>query len=124
MEKKTACLVGAITSLSAMGSAQATVNPGAGLAETMQVSSYSELLKPIPNAAELLQASNAELLSRAQPVQYYQEEPPPPSYHHHHHHHHYDPPPPPVYHHHHHHHHHHNGVTIVVPGVGVVHSGN
>jgi hypothetical protein len=100
MEKKTAVLIGGIASLATLGSAQAAVDHGAEVARTMQVSSYSELLKPIPNAVELLKASNAEVLReaqeqmRARPVQYYY-------YYHHHHHHHY-------HHHHHHHHHYHH----------------
>ncbi len=121
MEKKTAGLVGAIASLATMGAAQAAVHPAQTPEQVMRVSSYAELLTPIPNAAELLRQAQMQ----PRPVQYYQDEPPPPPdyYHHHHHHHHYYPPPPP-YHHHHHHHHHHGGVTLVVPGVGVLHSGN
>jgi len=130
MEKNTAGLVGVIASLATMGTAQAA-HPEQTPPQAMQVSSYAELLKPIPNAAELLRASNAQLLQKAQArvmvheVQYYNYNqgppPPPPGYYHHHHHHHhhhhayYPPPPPPDYH----HHHHHNGVTIVVPGLGV-----
>jgi G3E family GTPase len=89
----------------------------------MQVASYADLLKPIANARELLNASNAKLQNeaplKALPVQYYQDRPPPDYHHHHHHHHHYYPPPPPP-HHHHHHHHHQSGLTVVIPGIGVV----
>jgi hypothetical protein len=97
MKKKNAVLIGGIASLAGLGSAQAAVDHGAEMTRTMQVSSYSELLQPIPNAVELLKASDAESRQaqeqmRAQPVQYYY------YYHHHHHHHH---------HHHYHHHHHH-----------------
>jgi hypothetical protein len=115
MEKRTAGLVGALAGLATMGVAHAAIKPE----PVMQVVSYSDLLKPIPNAEELLKASNAELQARVQQAQYYNE---PPDYHHHHHHHHnayYPPPPPPDYHH---HHHHHGGVTIVVPGVGAIHT--
>jgi hypothetical protein len=129
MEKKTAKLVGALAGLASMGTAQAAIHSDPSPAQASQVSSYAELLKPIPNALELLKASNAQLLQQkaeARPgvelAQYNNFAPPPPAYHHHHHHHHhhaYYPPPPP-----HHHHHHHNGVTVLVPGVGVLHSGN
>jgi len=122
MEKKTAGLVGVLAGLASLGTAQAAAHPGHAPAQVMQVSSYADLLKPIPNAAELLKASNAQLAQpRVEEAQYYSNEPPPPppGYHHHHHHHHeyYPPPPPP---HHHHHHHHQGGVTIVVPGVGAI----
>jgi len=123
MEKKTAGLVGALAGLASMGAAHAAVQPAA---QMLQVSAYSDLLKPIPNASEMLKLSNAELMQKAAQArvvqaQYYENGPPPPQDHHHHHHHHQayypPPPPPPVYHH---HHHHHNSVTIAVPGVGVV----
>lgn len=132
MEKTTAGLVGMIASLATMGTAHAAGHPAQTPAEVMRVSTYAELLRPIPNAPELLRASNTELRQKAQArplaqeVQYYNEGPPPGyAYHHHHHHHHHHhayyppPPPPPDYH----HHHHHNGVTIVVPGLGVVRGG-
>jgi G3E family GTPase len=126
MEKTTAGLLGALAGLATIGTAQAAPVPPAH--EVMHAASYAELLKPIPNAAEILKASDAELLAHAnsparlQQAQYYNS--PPPDYHHHHHHHHHHyyppPPPPPYYHHHHHHHHHQGGVTIVVPGLGAV----
>jgi hypothetical protein len=139
MEKSTAGLVGAIASLATMGTAQAAhpvQTPAHLMPQVMSVSSYAELLQPIPNAPDLLKASNAELLqkseaqARVQEVQYYNQGPPPgyydqqQQYHHHHHHHHHHayyppPPPPPDYH----HHHHHNGVTIVIPGLGVLRNG-
>ncbi len=127
MEKTTAGLLGVIAGLATMGSAEAASNREPAAIESMQVASYADLLKPIPNASALLRASDAELTARAaaqphvQLVQDYDD------HHHHHHHHHHSqwyyapPPPPPVYyHHHHHHHHHHSGVTIVVPGVGAI----
>lgn len=125
MEKTTAGLLGALAGLATMGTAHAAPVPD--VQTVMRVSSYADLLKPIPNATEILKASNAELLAsantapaRLQDAQYYNS---PPEHHHHHHHHHQyyaPPPPPPVYYHHHHHHHHQQGVTIVVPGLGVV----
>lgn len=122
MDKSTAGLVGALAALATMGTAHATTQPAQTPEQVMQVSSYADLLSPIANARELLQASNAKLAGQATPkvldVQYYQGEPPP-DYHHHHHHHHYYPPPPP-HHHHHHHHHHQSGLTVVIPGFGVV----
>lgn len=131
MEKKTAGLVGAIAGLATFGTAHAATQPVRMPAEVMQVSSYAELLTPIPNATELLRAANAE--PRVIEAQYYNQGPPGYQHHHHAHHHHhhnrhhhhawYPPPPPPFPHHHHHHHHHHHGTTVVVPGIGVIHSG-
>ena len=114
MEKNLAGLIGAVSALGAVlpshsASAMPAHNP-------LAVSSYADLLKPIPDALALLRASDAAEAARVrQPadevltVQYY--------HHHHHHHHHnfyeprYYPPayyPPRFYHHHHHHHHHHH----------------
>jgi hypothetical protein len=76
---KTVTLVGAAAALAA-GPALAT--PPA-TAATPVASSYAELLQPIPNAVERLQASDAEMAAApAQliPAQY--------AVHHHHHHHH------------------------------------
>lgn len=121
MEKHAAGLLGALAGLASMGTAQAAL-PATAPAQVMQVSTYAELLSPIPNAASLLASSNAELAAnppRIVETQYYQNGGPP--HHHHHHHHSYRPPlPPPP--HHHHHHHHHGGVTMVVPGIGAVHT--
>ncbi len=115
MEKKTAGLVGALAGLATIGAAQAAPHPAPTAEQVMRVSSYAELLTPIPNAAELLRQAPVQ----AQPVQYDQDQGYDDHHHHHHHHHHHYYPPP---HHHHHHHHHHGGVTIVVPGVGVLHN--
>jgi hypothetical protein len=114
MDKTLAGLIGAAGLLAT--SAQAATAPQAALNDAMQVQSYADLLKPIPNATELLKASDAAQATRAgsdvagqmeiTPVQwwYYRR------YHHHHLHHWY-------YHHHHHHndyyrhryyHHHHH----------------
>ncbi|HQT63291.1 MAG: hypothetical protein B7Z75_00465 [Acidocella sp. 20-57-95] len=131
MEKKTAGLLGALAGFAAMGSAQAATNYEPNVADTLHVSSYAELLTPIPNAVALLKASDALLLEQAnqrkaagvQQAQYYYQQD---EHHHHHHHHHqeYVPPPPPPpeygYDHHHHHHHHQQGVVIFIPGVGYV----
>jgi hypothetical protein len=128
MERKTAGLLGALAGFAAMGGGQALAagHPGAesgATPEPMQISSYSDLLRPIPNAVELLKAHDAALQERARNA--------PPAIqqvddHHHHHHHeyYYAPPPPPIYyqqyhHHHHHHHHHHSGAIIVFPGVAI-----
>jgi hypothetical protein len=91
MAKMLAGLVGAVT-VAAVGA------PGHADA-AMQASSYADLLKPIPNAVEVLKALDAEAQPEAmvQEVQYY---------HHHHHHHHHRYYRRRYYHHHHHHHHH------------------
>ncbi|MDP4006140.1 hypothetical protein [Methylobacterium sp. NEAU K] len=117
MDKTVAGLIGAVTLLAVADPAQAAMPAPAGLDTVMQVASYADLLKPIPNAAALLKTSEeaearAELLPTAaegdatvQQAQYY--------HHHHHHHHGYFR----RFHHHHHHHgyfrrfhhHHHHG---------------
>jgi hypothetical protein len=81
MNRKTATLVGASVALAA-GSAF-TAAPAAETSIPPVASSYAELLQPIPNAVERLQAANAE--ADAQPprlieAQYGRQ-------HHHHHHH-------------------------------------
>ncbi len=139
MKRRKAGLVGALAGLAAMGgaSAQAASHTGAMPPEPMQITSYSDLLRPVPNAVELLRAHDAllraragEMQARGMNVQYYEGDD-----HHHHHHHHQDyypppppdyyppPPPPPVYYPPppppEHHHHHQGGVMIVVPGLGI-----
>ena len=104
MDKTVAGLIGAVAAL-----ATATPQPASAAAvfETaMQASSYADLLKPIPNALDLMRASaeaseaggavrsTAEGGATVQPVQYYH-------HHHHHHHHRYRRR---YYRHHHHHH--------------------
>ncbi len=113
MDKTLAGLIGAASALAASASAQAATVANPGIEDAMHAASYADLLKPIPNAAELLRASDAaqaEAAPKVMEVQYY--------YHHHHHHHHRYWRRPvyvrPVYHHHHHHHHHH-GPAIVIP---------
>jgi G3E family GTPase len=122
MEKKTAGLIGALAGLATMGSAQAASqappHPDVQSPEQlMRVASYADLLKPIPNAAEIMRAQQAQ--PPVQKAQYYQDQRPEEHHHHHHHHHHHAYYPPP-HHHHHHHHHHQSGLTVVIPGVGVV----
>ncbi len=117
MDKTLAGLIGAVGALAAVAPAQAAP----ALDDVMRAESYADLLRPIPNAAVLLQASDA--MAEARPevleVQYYR-------HHHHHHHHHgyyrpryYGPAyaPPGYYrrgYHHHHHHHHHHGFGIII----------
>ena len=71
MDKKIASLVGAITSLASMHSAEAS--PAQNVTDIVSPRSYAELLKPIPNAAALLKAvdsadaARAEVGSQAEP---------------------------------------------------------
>ena len=108
MEKKLAGLLGAMGALTALAPAQAAAP---SFDEAMRAESYADLLRPIPNAAALLQEADALAAAEPRPevmtVQYY---------HHHHHHRFYRPRYyrpilrvpgyyRPRYHHHHHHHH-------------------
>lgn len=110
MDKTVAGLIGAVSALAASGAAHATAAPRAELAQAMQVNSYADLLKPIPNALALqaafaeAQASEgpASALPEVMTVQYY--------HHHHHHHHRYYR----RHYHHHHHHHHRRGIGIFI----------
>ena len=90
MDKKLAGLVGALGALAVAAPACAATRPAGN--DALQASSYADLLRPIPNAAEVLRTLPAEppVDARVTLVQYYQNR------HHHHHHHH--------RHHHHHHH--------------------
>ena len=67
MERKTAGLLGALAGVAALGgtSAQAASHVAAMPPEPLAVTSYSDLLRPIPNAVEALKAHNAELVERA-----------------------------------------------------------
>jgi hypothetical protein len=122
MDKKIAGLLGAVAGLATVSSAQAATGPAANAAEGLQASSYADLLAPIPNAVERLQADNAARAPNIELAQwnyyypYYSYTPYPYRYYHHYHHHH--------HHHHavarHHHHHHHNSAFIGIPGVGGV----
>jgi hypothetical protein len=140
MDKNIAGLLGAVAGLATIGAAQAATEPGANPSETLQPSSYADLLAPIPNAVEVLKADNAARAQNIKLAQYYNpysgySYPPsgyysypyhygysyPPNgyysypyYHHHHHHHHHNN------YYGHHHHHHHNSAFIGIPGVGGV----
>lgn len=115
MEHKIAGLLAAVGALATMGTADATTPAPT---DVLKVSSYADLLTPIPNASEKLEAiDRAAALSgdgQLQLAQFYVGRE-----HHHHHHHHnnyyrrYRDAPrivvvPRGYRHHHHHHHHHN----------------
>jgi hypothetical protein len=118
MEKKIAGLLGAVATLGAFNAAEAAPTPAPAPSDVLRANSFAELLRPIPNAASLLQAidESAPVPSADGNVQLAQ------FYHHHHHHHHhsqyrgyygYDEGPrvivvPRRYRHHHHHHHHHH----------------
>jgi hypothetical protein len=111
MDKTMAGLLGAMGALAATAPAHAAnAVPGGAArqsADILRPASYADLLRPIPNAVEVLKAADAaEAAATPAPeaadpnvmqVQYY--------YHHHHHHHHHRYIR--RYHHHHHHHHHH-----------------
>ena len=125
MDKMATGLLGAVAGMATMASAQAVAHPARDVAEALRVSSYADLLKPIPDAVALLKADDAARAQTANLLTYvsdgiqlaqayyygygnpYNAPYPPyatpygyyPRYHHHHHHHH-------RYHHHHHHHHH------------------
>lgn len=96
MDKKLVGLVGVAAAMAPVGMAQAmpATAPDAGL----KANSFADLLAPIPNAVDQLQASDALLTERAaksakiEMAQYY---------HHHHHHHRFFRR---FFHHHHHHH--------------------
>jgi hypothetical protein len=107
MDKTVIGLLSGVSALALMGGAQAA--PPAAAPALQPASSFAELLEPIPNAVELLNAENQRAASDpaadehpVQLAQYY--------YHHHHHHHHYynHHHHHHYYHHHHHHHHHHH----------------
>jgi hypothetical protein len=122
MDKKLVGLLGAVATLATMDAVHAAPEPAQAPAEVLKASSFDDLLKPIPNAAQVLRAIDergpvkaADASSNVQVAQFVY-----PYYHHHHHHHHHHhygygvrviPPGIPVpgrYYHHHHHHHHHN----------------
>jgi len=109
MGKKIAGLLGAMATLGAFGAAQAAPTPSPAPTDVLRANSFAELLQPIPNAAEVLQAVDetgpaASADENIQLAQYH--------HHHHHHHHHWRREPrivvmPHRWRHHHHHHHHH-----------------
>lgn len=113
MDHKIAGLLGAVGALATMGTAEAATSAPT---DVLKVSSYADLLTPIPNASEKLEAIDRAAAQsndgRVQMAQFYVERE-----HHHHHHHHnsyyrrYRDAPrvvvvPRGYRHHHHHHHH------------------
>ena len=115
MDKKIAGLLGAVATLGAMNAAQAAPTPAPTPTDVMRADSFADLLEPIPNAANLLQAIDESAPSQpadpnmqlAQIVIGVGRE------HHHHHHHHHAyrnriVVVPRYRHHHHHHHHHHH----------------
>jgi hypothetical protein len=114
MDKTVVGLLGGASALAFIAGAQGAV---AEPADAMQPArSYAELLNPIPNAVERLQADNQREAS-VELAQYFYYGAPYHHHHHHHHHHHryyYGYLPNPYYHHHHHHHHHHH-VVIPIP---------
>ena len=118
MEKKIAGLLGAVAALGTLGTAQASTTPSPS--DALKANSYADLLKPIPNAANILQALDEQAPAKSaeadvKVAQYY-----PPAHHHHHHHNAYRRMyvprvivvPPRRYRPHHHHHHHHHGYYV------------
>lgn len=129
MEKKIAGLLGAVAGLATMSGAQAAIPAAPEPADALQASSYADLLAPIANPVELLEADNAaraqqparKSLDEVQVAQAYYYPPYSyPYYNYHHHHHHNNYYRRYSYHHHHHHHHHHNSAFIGIPGIGGV----
>jgi hypothetical protein len=113
MDKKLAGLLGAVGALASLNTAQAA--PSSDPSEVLKAGSFADLLEPIPNAMEKLQAiDETGSSSKVRLAQFFVEH-----HHHHHHHHHgyyrdYGPRIVVPYgyrryeHHHHHHHHHHH----------------
>lgn len=81
MDKTRLGLMGAISSLVALPVSAGAAAPQDAVVPPAQ--SFSELLQPIPNAAEKLKVSDAQELAHARGVQLIQAQ-----WHHHHHHHH------------------------------------
>src|SRR6478672_7690781 len=102
MDKKIVGLVGAISGLMSLSTAQATGVPPTETA-LPSAQSFGELLDPIPNAAALLRIADAAGRHTNPNVKLVGDNHHHHHQHHHHHHHHHH-----NYHHHHHHHHHHN----------------
>ena len=98
MDKKIAGLLGAAAALTTMAGAQAATVQPTGPAP---VTSYRDLLDPVPNAVPMLQADNARLAEPKTEVAQVTI-----AVGHHHHHHHIRIIPRHRHHHHHHHHHH------------------
>lgn len=130
MDKKIVGLVGAMSAVALLDTAQASTVEAPEVAKVMSPQSFEDLLAPIPNAVSVLRAVDAVEASAARAAmesgggakvklaQYYGYDGY--YYHHHHHHHHHHnyypyhpyaypyptPYPYPYYRHHHHHHHH------------------
>jgi hypothetical protein len=106
-------LLGAIAGLATIGTAQAAINPAA-VPDTLQASSYTDLLTPIAHPIALLKADAARAQKpAAEPAADFQLAE---SYHHHHHHHH-------TYsrnYHHHHRYDHRRSAFFGIPGLGGV----
>lgn len=126
MDKVTAGLVGVVAGLATMGCAHAaTADPGHA-ADPMQASSYADLLAPVPNARDLLRASDATGAQTSAPdiqLAYWNDrggygEYGPGPYYHHHHHQYYHPYARNYHHHHHHHYQREYGNYVGVPGFG------
>jgi hypothetical protein len=115
MDKKIAGLLGAIAGLATIGTAQAAINPAA-VPDTLQASSYTDLLTPIAHPIALLKADDAARAQKpaAEPAADFQLAE---NYHHHHHHYHH------TYsrnYHHHHRYDHRRSAFFGIPGLGGV----
>lgn len=126
MDKKIAGLLAGVAGLATVSTAQAAIQPAPDPAAALRVTSYADLLAPIPDAVTLLAADNAARVQQpsdgvqlAQAYYY-----PPYSYpyynYHHHHHHHHNNFYGRYYNNRRHHHHHHNGSFVGIPGIGGV----
>jgi hypothetical protein len=102
MDKSLASLIGAVGVMAVAAPSHAATNMAPALNEIMQVNSYADLLKPIPNAVAMKQAFDEAQSSRAAEPEVLTVQ-----YHHHHHHRYYR-----RRYYHHHHHHHHRGIRI------------
>ena len=98
MEKTIAGLIGAVAVLGTLDAA-AAAPMAASPVPSLQASSFTELLEPIPNAADVLRIVDSQTPTGVEEGRLVQV-----GYHHHHHHHHHHWR---RHRHHHHHHHHH-----------------
>ena len=111
MDKKFAALLGAAAAVATVGGAQGATQPNSNASRTLEASSYADLLTPIPNAVQQLQADNA--MRKQAPAE--QGDVLAQNHHHHHN--------TVIIRHrrvNHHHHHHHHRAFIGIPGVGGV----
>ena len=81
MDKKIAGLLGAVGALASVNTAQAAATPS-DPTEALKAQSFADLLEPIPNAMEKLQAVDETQSPKIRTAQLFIE------HHHHHHHHH------------------------------------